>query len=64
MKNNLKVIFAERNVYATKLAEYLDVSDASISKIVKGRQKVDIETALKIAKFFNLKVEEIWSLDE
>ena len=64
MKNRLKVLRAEHNYTQARLAELLDVSRQTINAIEKGKFDPSLPLAFKIARLFNLSVEEIFIDDE
>jgi len=60
MTNNLKRILDERGMTYMDLTLKTGLDPAHISKIVKDNKGVHVETALKIAKALDMKVEEIF----
>ncbi|UOB72796.1 MULTISPECIES: helix-turn-helix transcriptional regulator [unclassified Pseudoalteromonas] len=60
MKNRLKVLRAERNLTQAKLAELLDVSRQTINAIEKGKFDPSLPLAFKVARLFELKIEDIF----
>ncbi|WP_297519166.1 helix-turn-helix transcriptional regulator [uncultured Clostridium sp.] len=60
MKNNLESIRIERGINQESLAKELKVSRQTISSLENGRYNPSIILAFKIAKYFNLKIEEIF----
>ena len=63
MKNRLKVLRAERNWSQSDLAERLEVSRQSVNAIETGRYDPSLPLAFRIARLFELPVEEIFSSD-
>ena len=63
MKNRLKVLRAERNWSQGDLAERLEVSRQSINAIETGKYDPSLPLAFRIAKLFELPVEQIFSSD-
>lgn len=63
MKNTLRVLRAEREWSQAKLAEMLDVSRQTINAIEKKKYDPSLPLAFKIARLFNLKVEDVF-IDE
>ncbi len=61
MKNKIKVLRAERDLSQSALADELGVSRQTINAIEKERYDPSLPLALKIARFFNTPVEEIFS---
>ncbi|KAB1438551.1 helix-turn-helix transcriptional regulator [Candidatus Galacturonibacter soehngenii] len=64
MKNNLEEIRKERGIRQEDLARELEVSRQTISSLEKGRYNPSIQLAFKIAKFFNMSIEEIFIYEE
>jgi len=60
MKNRLKVLRAERDWSQAKLAELLDVSRQTINAIETGKYDPSLPLAFKIARLFELTIEEIF----
>ncbi|MDC3269201.1 helix-turn-helix transcriptional regulator [Flavobacteriaceae bacterium] len=63
MKNRIKVARAEYDMTQADLAEKIGVSRQSINAIEKGKYVPSTVLALKIAKLFGRKVEDIFMLD-
>lgn len=63
MKNTIKVERARIGISQTQLAENVGVSKQTIHSVETGRFVPSTVLALKIARFFNLKVEEIFELE-
>ena len=63
MKNRLKVLRAERDWTQAQLADALDVSRQTIHAIETGKFDPSLPVAFRLAKLFNLKIEELF-LDE
>jgi putative transcriptional regulator len=64
MKNHLKVLRSERNWTQADLAERAGVSRQTINAIEKGKFDPSLPLAFRLAKLFNLKIEEIFLDDE
>jgi putative transcriptional regulator len=64
MKNRLKIIRAERNWSQAELAEKLGVSRQTINAIETEKYDPSLPLAFKIARLVNLKIEDIFQLDE
>jgi|TARA_R110002096_G_scaffold22255_4_gene71820 putative transcriptional regulator len=60
MKNNLKVLRAEKNWTQADLADSLAVSRQTINAIEKGKFDPSLPLAFKIAKLFGRSIEEIF----
>jgi putative transcriptional regulator len=59
-KNNLKEMREKRNFTQEKLAELTDVSRQTIISIESGKYVPSLELALKFAKLFRCKVEDLF----
>ncbi len=64
MKNTLRVERAIRNITQGELAEKISVSRQTINAIESAKYVPSTVLALKIAAFFEKKVEEIFLLEE
>ena len=64
LDNRIRVFRAEHRLSQAELAEQIGVSRKTISTIEVGRFVPSTVIALKIAKFFNVPVEEIFSLKD
>lgn len=60
MKNRLKVLRAERNWSQAELAMQLDVSRQAVNAIETGKHDPSLPLAFKLARLFNLSIEEIF----
>ena len=60
MNNRLKVLRAERNWSQAELALRLDVSRQAINAIETGKHDPSLPLAFRIARLFNLSIEEIF----
>ena len=63
MRNRLKELRAERGWSQGSLAEQLDVSRQSINAIETGRYDPSLPLAFKIARLFEVAIEEIFFED-
>ena len=61
MKNQLKVLRAERGWSQVDLADRLEVSRQSVIAIETGRYDPSLPLAFKIAELFGLAIEEVFS---
>ena len=61
MKNQLKLLRAERNWSQADLAEKLSVSRQSVNAIETGKFDPSLPLAFKLARLFNLPIEIIFS---
>jgi putative transcriptional regulator len=64
MKNRLKDLRAERNWTQADLAQQVSVSRQTINAIEKGKFDPSLPTAFRLAKLFDLTIEEIFQDDE
>ena len=64
MRNTIKVERAKKNITQADLAEAIDVSRLTIHSIETGKFNPSILTALKIASFFDISVDELFMLEE
>ncbi len=64
MKNNLHVLRADRRLSQDDLAKLLEVSRQTINAIEREKYDPSLPLALKIAKVFDRKVEDIFFLEE
>jgi putative transcriptional regulator len=64
MKNKLKVYRAMKDLTQEQLAEKLDVTRQTIIAIESGRYLPSLPLAFKIAKLFEVQVEDIFSFDK
>jgi putative transcriptional regulator len=62
LKNILKELREKRKLTQEMLATKLDVSRQTINSIETNKYVASLDLALKIAKFFNLKVEDIFKI--
>jgi len=64
MKNNIKVLRAEKGITQEELAKALRVTRQTIIAIENGRYDPSLPLAFKISGFFSKKIEEIFSGEE
>ncbi len=64
MKNMIKVERARHDLTQADLAEKIQVSRQTIHAIEKGKFVPSTVLALKMARFFEIKVEELFMLEE
>ena len=60
MNNRLKVLRAERDWSQAELAGRLDVSRQAVNAIETGKHDPSLPLAFKIARLFNMPIEEIF----
>ena len=63
MTNNLKVLRAIRNISQEELSKQIQVSRQTINAMEKGKYTPSTLLALKLARYFEKPVEEIFSLE-
>ena len=64
MKNRLEELRKMRGLRQEELADELQVSRQTIGSLENGRYNPSIILAIKIARYFNMKVEEIFIYEE
>jgi len=64
MKNRLESIRKQRKINQEELAQALDVSRQTISSLENGRYNPSINLAFKIARFFEMSIEDIFIYEE
>ncbi|HEV2778448.1 MAG TPA: helix-turn-helix transcriptional regulator [Actinophytocola sp.] len=60
MKNRLKDLRTERNWTQADLAQRISVSRQTVNAIEKGKFDPSLPVAFRLARLFNLKIEEIF----
>lgn len=60
MKNRLKVLRAERDWSQAELAVQLDVSRQAVNAIETGKHDPSLPLAFRIARLFEMNIEEIF----
>lgn len=63
MKNRLRVLRAERGWSQADLADRLEVSRQSVNAIETGKYDPSLPLAFKIARIFQMPIEQIFSED-
>ena len=64
MKNKIEQIRKERGILQDELAKYMGVSRQTISSLENGRYNPSITLAYKIAKYFDMTIEEVFVFEE
>jgi len=64
MKNRLKVLRAEHDLTQGELASRLGVSRQAVNAIETGKYDPSLPLAFKIAKLFNVRIEEAFIPEE
>ena len=64
MKNSIKVERAKKNITQAELAELIKVSRQTINAMELGKYVPSTVLALRLAKIFDVEVEDIFELEE
>lgn len=64
MKNRLEEIRKEKGITQEELANALEVSRQTVGSLENGRYNPSIILAFKIAKFFEVSIEEVFIYEE
>lgn len=64
MKNNLEMLRRQRGIRQEELADVLGVSRQTIGSLENGRYNPSIMLAFRIARYFDLKIEDIFIYEE
>ncbi|NMB30879.1 MAG: helix-turn-helix transcriptional regulator [Clostridiales bacterium] len=64
MKNRLEEIRKERGINQQELASAVEVSRQTIGSLENGRYNPSIILAFKIARYFDMRIEEIFIYEE
>lgn len=64
MKNNIKALRKEKGLRQEDLAEALGVSRQTIIAIENDKYNPTLELAMKLAKYLNITVEELFMLED
>lgn len=64
MKNRLEEIRKSQGIKQEELADALEVSRQTIGSLENGRYNPSIILAFKIARYFNMKIEDIFIYEE
>lgn len=64
MRNRLEEIRKEKGITQEELANALEVSRQTIGSLENGRYNPSIKLAFKIARFFNISIEEVFIYEE
>ncbi len=64
MRNSLKVERARMNISQAELAKRLKVSRLTVHSIETGKFNPSVQLALKLARYFDVKVEDLFILEE
>lgn len=64
MKNRLEEIRKERGIKQEELAAALEVSRQTIGSLENGRYNPSITLAFKLARYFNMSIEDVFIYEE
>ena len=64
MTNNLKVLRAIKNISQEELAKQIEVSRQTINAMEKGKYVPSTVLALKLVRFFEKPIDEIFTLED
>lgn len=64
MKNRIETIRKERGIRQEEFAKVLGVSRQTISSLENGRYNPSIMLAYKIAKYFDMTIEEVFIFED
>lgn len=64
MKNKIEEIRKERGIRQEEFAKFMGVSRQTISSLETGKYNPSIFLAYKIAKYFEMTIEEVFIFDE
>jgi len=64
MKNNIEKIRKEKGLLQEEFAKIIGVSRQTISSLETGKYNPSISLAYKIAKYFEMTIEEVFIFDE
>ena len=64
MKNRIEALRNQKGIRQDELGKMLGVSRQTISSLENGRYNPSIMLAYKIAKLFNMSIEEVFILEE
>lgn len=64
MKNKLEEIRKQRGIRQEDFARAMGVSRQTISSLERGRYNPSIQLAYKIARYFEMTIEEVFIFDE
>lgn len=64
LKNHIKYFRKEKNMTQQQLADKVSVSSRTIISLEKGKYNPSVLLAYKIAKIFNISIEELFTFEE
>lgn len=64
VRNNIKQIRIERGIKQIKMAEDLEITRQTMTAIENNKYNPSLELALKIIRYFNVPLQEVFMLEE
>ena len=64
LKNRIKVICVEKELKLGNVADHLNISASSFSKIISNKQIIDVKTALILVRYLEKSFDEVFYLEE
>jgi putative transcriptional regulator len=64
MKNNIQALRKEQKITQEDLADAVNVTRQTIISLESGKYNASLQLAYKIAKFFNLNIEDVFIFEE
>ena len=64
VKNRLKMILDERGIKQNWLSEKAGITKQTMSNLINNRFNVSLESAIKIVKALDLKIEDVFYIDD
>ena len=64
MKNRIEIIRKERGILQDEMAKAMGVSRQTISSLENGRYNPSIMLAYKIANYFGMTIEDVFTFEE
>ena len=64
LRNKIRVLRAEKRISQQELADEVGLSRQSVNSIELGKFNPSIVTAMKIASYFGVSVEDVFRLEE
>jgi len=64
VKNNIKKIRLEKGIKQIQMAEDLQVTRQTMTAIENNKYNPSLELALKIVRYFNVPIEDVFTLEE
>lgn len=64
MENNIELLRKDRNITQEEFAKVMEVSRQTISSLERGKYNPSIFLAHKIAKYFDMSIEEVFIFED